>query len=93
MPGPRRRRFGPLFYSTLVGAFLVLIDVGMLQAPSWLGDRWRSITERRQIEELTQGLRSPIASVREQSGRTLLVKGSQVDRLIVPISPVFGLPQ
>lgn len=83
MPGPRRRLFGPLFYSTLVGALLVLIYVGALQVPDWLGDRWRSFAERRQIEELTQGLRSPDEKVRQQSAWALLLKMPEVYRPIL----------
>jgi len=83
MPGPRRRLFGPLFYSTLVGAALVLLYVGALQVPGWFDDGWRSIAERQEIRNVTQATRSPDATIRELAVRHLIAKGPEVCRPIL----------
>ncbi len=84
MTGPRRKRlFGPLFYSTLVCAALVLIYVGAIQVAGWLDQRWRAMAERDEIEALTKGLRSSDVNLSERSARALLSKGPEVYRPIL----------
>lgn len=78
MSRPRRRMFGPLFYSTLVVAVLVAIYDVVLNGPAWLEGVSREIGERKEVASLAEAVRSADASAREGAARRLITKGRGV---------------
>ena len=82
MSRPRRRVFGPLFYSTLVVAGLVVIYAAVLYGPDLLGPVERMFRERRELAELAEALRGEDSTVRERAAHGLITRGVGVS---VPI--------
>ncbi len=76
MSRPRRRIFGPLFYSTLILAIVAMAYTGVVTTLE--GDSWRTFKERQEIKDLVGRLRDKDPVVRESSMRLLVTKGSEV---------------
>ena len=70
MAQPRKKLFGPLFYSTLVLAVLVTLYTGMVSVLPWL-------EERRDLQRLVRALRSPDANTRATAASSLAMRGDQ----------------
>jgi HEAT repeat protein len=76
MSRPRRRMFGPLLYSTLILAVLMIAYTGIVSTLQ--GDFWRSVRERQEVNDLVGRLRDQDPAVREWSMRHLVTKGPEV---------------
>jgi HEAT repeat protein len=83
MSQPRRRLFGPLFYSTLVVAVLVGIYAAILNAPDVFGHVARIINERREVAALAEGLWGADPAARERAAQGLVAKGPEVSMPIL----------
>ncbi len=70
MAQPRRKLFGPLFYSTSVLAVLVLLFAAMVSVLSW-------VNERRELQNLVQSLRSSDPNARATAASSLAMRGDQ----------------
>ncbi len=83
MSRPRRRLFGPLFYSTLVIALLVGIYAAILNAPEIFEHVGRALNERREVQSLAEGLRAEDAAARDRAAQRLMAKGLEVSMPIL----------
>lgn len=83
MSRPRRRLFGPLFYSTLVLALLVVIYAAILHAPGWFERLARSSAERQVVASLPAALRASDPLARERAAQLLMARGPDVYRPIL----------
>jgi HEAT repeat protein len=83
MSRPRRRLFGPLFYSTLVVAGLVGIYATILYGPELLGQAERMFNEWREVAALAEALRVEDPVVREHAAKRLMTKGIEVSMPIL----------
>ena len=70
MAQPRKKLFGPLFYSTLVLAVLVTLYTAMVSVLPWL-------EERRDLQRLVDSLRSADANTRATAASSLAMRGDQ----------------
>ena len=83
MSRPRRRLFGPLFYSTLVLTLLVAIYDVVLNAPQWFESASKALGERRAVRSLADSLRAADPASRESAARRLMAMGPDLYKPIM----------